>query len=597
MPSETSLGDTTTGDEEIQENEIQENENAFQHLCKQLFRKEIVRPPPTFTSGDDIQIHVKKVEEYIRMTDTKSSEDKVHILIDSFSDEIQKEIKMSKDFREKGQDFQFVKDLVLNLYKAKVARLSCFLRLLELKQTSQQSVEEFARSIKIHAYDLIYDKSTDDREALMIESFINGLKYKNLSVALKLFKPKTLEDAVKMIKKEEKSIKHEESADTINCPMNWKQKVEELQQEVKRLKQSLFDLQRNLNVSKIRSSSNNRPQRNYAQAVKYNMPQKRNVSGQYAVRSMQNPRIIVCKNCDLPGHYASMCRQRKRCFICKSFNHISRFCPNKQVNLVVSEEDINIDGSSRTCSLDTSKGFNTRENRNMNLYRNSSDFSPLTVSNKFELLEDEGERDRKSEHEDTEDVYVTEIQPQKEFKFKKRVHNKDENIVNQQVDYINGNGSLPKEEFYNHSDRYQFVNKPVIKCRINGDSVVALMDSGASCNLISKSLFDIIQEKDKCEIRKTTNRITCANNSNLGCFGEVDLNFSLAGLTSAVRFYIVDGLRNFQSIIGLRTMKRLGIQFNFQRDCVVLNNIEIPFEFKTIPATTVVPKGNVKSLN
>lgn len=300
---ELPVGDTTTGDEDLAMDENEE-ENALQHLCKHLFRKEIIRPPPTFTSGDDIQIHIKKVEEYIRITDTKLSEDKVHILIDSFSDEIQKEIKMSKDFREKGQNFQFVKDLVLKLYRAKVAKLTSFLRLLELKQTSQQSVEEFARAIKIQAYDLIYDKSTDERETLMIESFMNGLKYKNLSIALKLYKPTTLEDAVKMIKKEEKSIKHEESVNTINCSMSCQQKLEELQQEVRKLKQSLFDLQRNLNVSRIQGSSNNRTRQNYAQAVKYNMPQRRNVSGQYAVRSLQNSRNIVCKNCDFPGHYA-----------------------------------------------------------------------------------------------------------------------------------------------------------------------------------------------------------------------------------------------------------------------------------------------------
>jgi hypothetical protein len=188
-------------------------------------------------------------------------------------------------------------------------------------------------------------------------------------------------------------------------------------------------------------------------------------------------------------------------------------------------------------------------------------------------------------------------QGKKKLKFKGNVQSNDDDMVKKQLMYINGNGSKPKGNLYKVPREHQFVNKPVVKCRINGDQVVGLMDSGATCNLISKSLFDVIDEKDKCEFQRTKNKITCANNSNLKCFGEVSLNFSLAGLTSMVKFYVVDGLRSFQTIIGLRTMKKLGIQFNFQRDCIILNNIEIPFESKVIPATTIQQKGNVKSLN
>jgi hypothetical protein len=141
-----------------------------------------------------------------------------------------------------------------------------------------------------------------------------------------------------------------------------------------------------------------------------------------------------------------------------------------------------------------------------------------------------------------------------------------------------------------------FVNKPVIKCRLNGDQVCTLMDSGATCNLLSDDLFKIFQDKDGCQLSETNSRISCANNSDLNCKGVVSLKFSLAGVTSAMNFYVVNGLHNCQAIIGLRSMKKMGIHFDFGNDCVLLNNIAIPFEAKVTPATTI-HEGNEKSLN
>ncbi|MEL7307075.1 MAG: hypothetical protein AAGK05_03845, partial [Pseudomonadota bacterium] len=70
------------------------------------------------------------------------------------------------------------------------------------------------------------------------------------------------------------------------------------------------------------------------------------------------------------------------------------------------------------------------------------------------------------------------------------------------------------------------------------------------------------------------------------------LHFSLAGKTVFVKFFVVDGLKNSRVIIGLRTMKRLGVQFDLQRDCLIINNIVVPFESRVVPATTVLHAGN-----
>ena len=96
------------------------DEDALRYLSSQLFRKELVKPPPTFTREDDIQIHMKKIDEYVRVTDVKSDSDKVYVLVESLQDDLLKELKMMKDFQAMKDDFKLVRDIVINLFKRKV---------------------------------------------------------------------------------------------------------------------------------------------------------------------------------------------------------------------------------------------------------------------------------------------------------------------------------------------------------------------------------------------------------------------------------------------------------------------------------------------
>lgn len=64
---------------------------------------------------------------------------------------------------------------------------------------------------------MIYDtcRSAEEREIFTLECFSNRLRNKALATALKMFKPKTLAEAMKMIKNEEKEL-IEESFDIVN---------------------------------------------------------------------------------------------------------------------------------------------------------------------------------------------------------------------------------------------------------------------------------------------------------------------------------------------------------------------------------------------
>jgi len=253
----------------------------------------------------------------------------------------------------------------------------------------------------------------------------------------------------------------------------------------------------------------------------------------------------ACYNCKRTGHYASACRMPRQCYNCGQKGHISKFC--KQINQLINSE---IDSNESSAGM-----------------RYDEEFPVLSVSNKFKDLTDENDIHGTIE----EEVCLTdfEVRPKKQKAMWKRTQQKksksqyeqESTFIEKQVAFIEGRG--PRPEQCSSAKKQNFLNKPVVKCRINGDQRNTLMDTGATCNIIAKELFDELKQKDNCKLLETRNRISCANNSSMNCHGEVGLHFSLAGRTILVKFFVVDGLKNSQVIVGLRTMKRLGIKFDF----------------------------------
>ncbi len=557
------------------------DEDALKHLCHQLFRKELIKPPPTFTREDDIQVHLKKIEEFFRVTNITKDMDKVYVLIESLKEDLQKELKMMSDFQTKQNDYQFIKETVSKIFKRKVAPITPFLQLLKTTQARHQTVEEFARDIRVKAFDLIYNLSEAEREKYMLECFSNGLRNRALSTALRLIQPKTLEEAVKNIKKEEKELVDEvfDSVHEITCSNDCQRKIAELSREVANLKRK---------IDGITSATRPNGYTNTANNMQFRRPTR--MTGRVVTRttgSASKP-ALKCHNCNQPGHFANTCRLPKRCYNCGRNGHISRFCrQNRQINFLQAESNDKIEEGSVHSSLEADAQF--------------EEYPTLAVSNKYECLTDECN----DITEQAEEIYLTETTNDtkpKSSKIIKKASVRMPTLLDKQVAFIEGKGPKPKmhkmeEQSSTSKANIRFYNKPVVKCRLNGDQVNTLMDSGATCNLLAKEVFDRLSEKHGCQVQETSNRITCANNSTLNCIGEVSLHFSLGGITTLVKFLVVDGLRNCQAILGLRTMKKLGIQFDFQKDSIILDDIIIPFESHVSPATTVRRVGNEVPLN
>jgi hypothetical protein len=416
----------------------------------------------------------------------------------------------------------------------------------------------------------------------MLECFVNGLRNKALATALRHLKPKTLEEAVKMIKKEEKELVDEtfETVDELVCSHDCQVKIAELSKEIALLRRKIDTL---VSSTFTRPSGNNLQPRRFAR-----MPER--VISRTSSRNQNYRPILKCHNCNKPGHFANACSLPKRCYNCGRNGHISKFCrQGKSVNCLHME--------SKRDTFEENTSFPPSADADVE----SVQYPMLSVSNRFGSLDDECNENA----EENEEIYMTESTPrrikQTTPKVNKKTFVRNSTLLDRQVAFIEGRGPRPMAEEMESSLRPRksanFYNKPVIKCRLNGDRVSTLMDSGATCNLLSKEAFKTISGKDGCRLQTTNNRVSCANDTTLNCLGEVSLHFSLGGITTLVKFLVVDGLRNCQAIVGLRTMKKLGIQFDFKNDCVILNDIIIPFESYVSPATTVQREGNDTSLN
>ena len=563
-----SASDITSGDKK-------DSNTSMETLCKQLFRKEIIHPPSNYTRGDDVKVHIQKIEEYFNLADINSSDDKVNVFMNTLDSDLQKEMKMTKGYKETAKDFKKVVELFVKMFKGKSAAITPFLKMLQIKQTATQSIEDFSRELRIRAFDLIYECSEEKREEMMLKCFINGLKNKNLSIALDFYSPKTLDEAVKLVKKEDQNLTVTESAEVITCSQNCHTKILELQKNVRQLQEQISKIGINNDQSRPRTTQW-RP-RTYAEAT------KRYTRQNYSRTFNRAPNERKCFNCNQAGHLAMNCQIPRKCYNCGKIGHISRFC-----RMDLNRQSVNFVGE-KTDSFDRNK-----DNSSSARTSSVSDPPPLCVSNRYDLLSDEGENFEIPD--DNEEVYMFHnFERPKTCKPRPpSACSEVEKFVNAQVAFIEGKGKNPIRV---STVPGVTANKPIVRIRLNGKQAMALMDSGATCNLINKSVVDKIGYRNAVKVTPNNSHVACANNSSMQTHGETILAFSLGGTTVPMKFIIVSDLQNVDCIVGLRAMKKLGVTFDFGQDNLILNKIVIPFESVVFPSTTIPELGNESELN
>ena len=535
MSSQSSSENATIGDEDGISKTIGE-------LFKKLFRKEILNRPPNFNKTEDIETHLKNIENYCKMAMIINNEEKFLILLDSLESDIKAEIMMAYGFKEFEGNYEWLQEKLQNTYSIKQSQTSPLLKLLKINQRNGESISEFLTSIRVNAYKFISHLNTEEREKLMLKSFYNGLANKNLAEAIKTFKPKTLDEAYSLAKEECRREKRNEVEN-----IDFVQNKDDSKNELIALMLKKIQMLEN-RISKLENSG-------------YQDKHKR--FNQNKGKAYQSQKL--CNKCNKPGHYSSECKLQRRCFRCGKTGHISKYCylNKNNINAIGLQEEYN---NSDCQSLENENyseidvSFNDEKDRTETCY---------TIVQ--EQLENEKNR-------------IFETTPRKPKRVERNI-----DIVDKHVNFINGHGKKPKKAILKN----ECINKPLVLGRVHQVRSNILLDTGATCNLIEKKWIDKLEaeKKVKCYITPTNSYIQCANQSNMACVGEVILPFSIGGSQCDEKFLIVNKLpKSVDVILGLRSMKRLDIRLSLRQDCAYIQNIAVPFECKITAATTVMAK-------
>ena len=173
----------------------------IQSLLKTLIRKDLIEKPPEYQIGEDIVSHLSKMEEFFSAINVTEEEIKLALLFRSLTERVEKEIKCLPSYTA-DQSYTWVAKTLIDLFKSKQTELSPLMRLLEIRQKDKQSLREFISELRVEGYTLLKHYNPDEREGMLVNAFINGLRNNNLALALRVKPPRTLDDAFKITKKE-----------------------------------------------------------------------------------------------------------------------------------------------------------------------------------------------------------------------------------------------------------------------------------------------------------------------------------------------------------------------------------------------------------
>ena len=81
------------------------------------------------------------------------------------------------------QPYSWIKQQLIKLF-GRQSEVTPLVNLLHTNQKDGKSLREFISELRIQGYHLLTVKDPNEREKLLVDAFLNGIKNKNLSIAL-----------------------------------------------------------------------------------------------------------------------------------------------------------------------------------------------------------------------------------------------------------------------------------------------------------------------------------------------------------------------------------------------------------------------------
>ena len=98
---------------------------------------------------------------------------------------------------------QIIKEELLKLYLTTTTKVSPIITVLNCRQENM-SIREYLTTLRVAGMKQMPDHDDNEQETILINAFLKGINNRNAAKATELMRPKSLEEAFNLIKKEDK---------------------------------------------------------------------------------------------------------------------------------------------------------------------------------------------------------------------------------------------------------------------------------------------------------------------------------------------------------------------------------------------------------
>lgn len=549
---------------------------TIQLLIDRLLHKDVIPPPKIFHKSQNITAHLKAVDRYLDSVHIIHDKTKSCALINTLDDSIQTELFSFPEYEKFEDDYEWIKTTLISMYQKKCSSISPLIYLLNIKQSPDQTVHEYAKQLRVELFQRWPLECNEKKEEYLVRAFLNGLANRNVALAIQATEPTNLDSALQLVKKEIK-ISWEGDASG-NASVNLRQ-IQEDRVTMKSLQEKITQLENKIRLLEAQLNGNN--PRNafltgkiYQQNQSFRRPNFRSRENyRFSENVNKNTVEKTCLACGKPGHFSRNCPQRIICFRCGQAGHIARNCSgatHKEKNRFLRQLNDASSTTSESISCDGNVCNDLLPERSEETAACFIIGKPVQIAR--EKRQNRGQRPS---------ISVSKAENQKAQSW---------------ADYVKGSCKKPKENFpvkyaptlISQSRSEPARNKPVVMGRCFGKRVKLFIDSGAEVNVVNNSFVqELIKDQYPVKFFPMMSKVQCANGSKMAVQGEALLPIEIGGIKATQKFSVVNDLFP-KVIIGIRTMKTMGIRIDATSDCIYMgNNVQVPFISRVVPETRV----------